>query len=398
MSTPSQLARWREDTPGCQSSEGRLHFNNAGSALPPRCVTETVLGYLEHESLLGGYEAEDEAAGRIAAVYGRLAELLGTQAGNVAIVENATVAFSQALSAFDFRPGDKIVTTRSDYPSNQTMYLSLARRLGVEVVHAADLPEGGVDPQSVRELLRDPRCRLMALSWVPTDSGLIQPAEEVGAVCEEAGVPYLVDACQSAGQLAIDVGRLRCDFLAGTGRKFLRGPRGIGFLYVSPRALERGATPLYPDMRGAHWTGRDEMRLEPGAERFENWEYSYALVLGLGEAVRYTLEAGEAGFARALALAATIRERLAELPGYRLRDPGRNLAALVTVEPLGRSAEELKLALRERRINTSVSNRKEQLFDPAAPGATSVLRISPHYYNSEAEIDTLIAALAELSA
>ncbi len=290
--TAEQIALWRRDTPGCAQ---RNHLNNAGSALPPRTVTEAAVAYLQHEAGIGGYEAEDEAAGRVAEVYEHVARLLGCAPRNVALVENATVAFSQALSAFDFAPGDVLVTTRSDYTSNQLMYLALARRRGLEVLRAEELPAGGVDSGSVRELVRHPRCRLVALSWVPTNSGLVQRAEEVGEICEEAGVPYLVDACQAVGQMPVDVARLRCDYLGVTARKFLRGPRGIGFLYVSDRALERGDYPLAIDLRGgalANIADTERFELAEGARRFENFEYSYALVLALGEAARYAAEAG----------------------------------------------------------------------------------------------------------
>src|SRR5256712_10630063 len=271
----------------------------------------------------------------------------------MAIVENATVAFSQAMSAFDFRPGDRIVTTRADYPSNQLTYLSLARRAGVETVRADDLPEGGVDPASVRRLASHPRTRLVALSWVPTNSGLVQDAAAVGEVCTELRVPDPVHACQAVGQLAVDVAALRCDFLAGTGRKFLRGPRGIGFLYVSDRMLERGAFPLFLDMRGADWTDPDAFRLADGARRFENWEFAYALVAGLGAAGRLALAVGAGGRERAQRLAARAHPMLPDTPGGRLLDRGRERCAIVTLDVRGQNAAELELRLRERGVNTS---------------------------------------------
>src|SRR2546428_13056481 len=312
------LARWREDTPGCRE---RIHLNNAGAALMPRPVLETLTRHLEREAVIGGYEAADEADARVRESYARIAKVIGAAASNVAIVENATVAFAQALSAFDFHPGDRIVTTRTDYPSNQLMYLSLARRAGVETVRADDLPEGGVDPESVRRLARHPRTKLVAVTWVPTNSGLGEDAPAVGVVWAALGVPYLVDACQSVGQMAADVGTLRCDFLAGTGRKFLRGPRGIGFLYVSDRMLERGAFPLYPDLRGADWTDPDAFRLADSARRFENWEFAYALVLGLGEAAGYALAGGPGGAGRGRRPGAPLRERSHGNDGGRLVRP-----------------------------------------------------------------------------
>src|SRR5213595_377174 len=354
-SAPAELDRWRRETPGCRE---RIHLNNAGAALMPQPVLQALTGFLEREAAIGGYEAEDEAEPRVRETYELLGRLLGAAARNLAIVENATVAFSQAVSAFDFRAGDRIVTTRADYPSNQLTYLSLARRVGVETVRADDLPEGGVDPESVRRLASHARTRLVAVTWVPTNSGLVQNAGAVGEVCAGLGVPYLVDACQSVGQMVVDVGTLRCDFLAGTARKFLRGPRGIGFLYVSDRMLERGAFPLYPDLRGADWTDPDAFRLADSARRFENWEFAYALVLGLGEAAGYALAVGQEGADRAGQLAAQLRERLQEIDGVRLLDRGRERCAIVTLDVRGHDAGDLELRLRERdrkstRLNSS---------------------------------------------
>jgi selenocysteine lyase/cysteine desulfurase len=391
---PSQLDRWRRDTPGCRD---RIHLNNAGAALVPQPVLQALMQHLEREAAIGGYEAADEAEPRVRETYELVGRVVGAPARNIAIVENATVAFNQAISAFDFRPGDRIVTTRTDYPSNQLAYLSLARRMGVETVRADDLPDGGVDPESLRRLAGHPRTRLVALSWVPTNSGLVQDAHAVGAVCAELGVPYLIDACQAVGQLAVDVAALRCDFLGATGRKFLRGPRGIGFLYVSDRMLERGAFPLFLDMRGADWTDPDAFRLADGARRFENWEYAYALVMGLAEAARYALEVGPAGAERARQLAVLLRERLSEIPGVRVLDRGRERCAIVTVDVKGGDAALLKLELRKRGINTSSADRQSGVLDMDEKRARTALRFSPHYYNTDDELDAAVAALANLA-
>ena len=389
------VKQWRDDTPGCAN---QIHFNNASAGLMPRSVLDAMVAHLNREANFGGYESADDAEGAVAEAYADVAKVLGTHARNIAVVENSTVAFFQALSAFDFKPGDVIVTTRNDYISNQLAYLSLGQRHGVEVRRAADLASGGADPQSVKELLRDPRVRLLAVTWVPTNSGLMQPVEALGEIAESARVPYLVDGCQAVGQIPVDVAKLRCDFFSGTARKFLRGPRGIGFLYVSDRALQRGDFPLYIDMRGADWLSADSFAPAPDARRFENWEFAYSLVLGLGEAARYALAVGvEGGGRRARELAATLRSKLSALSGIRVLDRGSELAALVTIEVAGWDATELSKLLRTRGINSSASLRAYAVIDMDEKRAASALRLSPHYYNTEEEIDRVVEQLKSVA-
>ena len=389
-----QLETWRAETPGCRH---RNHLNNAGAALMPQPVIDAITDHVKLEAEIGGYEAADARAEEVARGYDALAALVGARRDNIAVVANATAGFVQALSSFDFARGDVIVTTRCDYTSNQIQYLALAKRLGVEIAHAADLPEGGVDPDAVRELVRRRRPRLVAVSWIPTNSGLVQDVEAVGAVCEEAGVPYVVDACQAVGQIEIDVGRLRCDYLSATARKFLRGPRGIGFLYAADRALARGDHPLFVDMRGARWTAAGEYAVAPTARRYEDWEFPYALVLGQAAAVRYALDVGiEIARARAWALAARLREALGSLPGVRVLDRGATRCAIVTMTADGRPADGIVRALATRGINTVSSLREFGIYDFDAKGVATAVRLSPHYYNTEAEVDAAVAALGEI--
>jgi len=268
----------------------------------------------------------------------------------------------------------------------------------VEVIRAQDLPEGGVDPESVRGLIARRRPRLVAVTHVPTNSGLVQQVEAVGAVCSAAEVPYLVDACQSVGQMPIDVARLRCDFLSTTGRKFLRGPRGVGFLYVSDRMLAAGAHPLLVDMRGAEWAAADEYTLVDGARRFENWEFAYALHLGLGEAARYALSAGLAKAGRRSAeLAAYARGRLRAVGGVRVLDRGPELCAIVTAEVQGCDARTVVARLRKRGVNANASLRAYAVLDMDDKRAASAVRLSPHYYNTTEEVDTAVAAIEEMA-
>lgn len=385
---------WRRDTPA--ATLGRIHLNNAGAALMPRPVAEAITAHLRRECELGGYEAADAAAEDIGLAYDAVARMMGAAAPNIALIESATAGMALVLDALDLQPGDVILTTNDDYPSNQIMYVSLAKRRGVRVVRAEDAPEGGVDVDSLRSLLREYRPALVSVTHVPTNSGLVQPVAAIGEVCAEAEVPYAIDACQSAGQIPLDVAGLQCDFLFASARKFVRGPRGIGFLYVSDRALARGVAPTCPDMRGAEWTGVDTFEPVQGARRFETWEFAYALVLGLGAAARYSLDTGvaEAG-AYAASLAARLRDRFRDEPRVQVLDRGDCLSAIVTLAFDGSAPEAIVSRLREQAINTSITRVDYPTLDAPRRAAGAAVRISPHYYNTVRDIDSAIFALEE---
>lgn len=364
----------------------------------PRPVADAIAGHLALEQAIGGYEAADQAADRLSEARRRVAALVGAEARNIAIVQSATMAFTQAITAFDFSPGDRIVTSQADYISNQLAFLALAKRRGVEVCHAVDGPDGSVDPADVRALAAHPRCRLVAICWMPTNSGLVQDVHAIGAICREIGVPYLIDACQAVGQTPVDVAALGCDFLAATARKFLRGPRGIGFLYASDRALGDGLYPSTIDMNGASWSSADTFELVDSAQRFEQWEQAGALVLGLGEAAGYAMQVGvDTAGARARSLASRLRMQLAAVPGWRVLDDRPHASAIVAVDLAGADPRPVVDALRAKGINTSATFRVWAHYHMGRQGVDAALRLSPHYYNTEDEIDRIVPALHDVT-
>ncbi|MGW5053360.1 aminotransferase class V-fold PLP-dependent enzyme [Actinokineospora sp. NPDC004072] len=390
------VAALRADTPGCSTVN---HLNNAGCGLMPAPVLSAVLDHVRLEAQIGGYEAAAARAEQVREFYARIAELINARPENIAFSGSATHAFATALSAIPFQPGDVILTTRNDFVSSQIAFLSLRKRMGVEVVHAPDLREGGVDLDAMAALIRARRPRLVTATHIPTNSGLVQPVAEIGALCRAAGVLYLVDACQSVGQLPVDVAAIGADLLTATCRKFLRGPRGTGFLYVSDRVLEAGYEPLFVDMHGARWTAPDRYEPAPTAVRFEEWEFPYASVLGCAEAARYALGVGMAAIGeRTPALAARLRDGLAAIPGVRVLDRGARLGSLVTFEIGGWAPQAFKAAMDARGINSALSLREFAQLDFADKDVEWCLRLSPHYYNTELEIDEAVAAVAELAA
>lgn len=371
------------------------HLNNAGAALPPSAVTEAVIAHLRLEAEIGGYEAAGAARDRVEAVYPAIARLIGCQPEEVAVVENATRAWDMAFYSLAFKPGDRILTARAEYSSNVIAYLQVARRTGAVVEVVEDDEHGQFSVADLRERVgRGPgEVKLIAMTHVPTHGGLVNPAEEVGAVAREAGIPFLLDACQSVGQMPIDVRRIGCDMLSATGRKFLRGPRGTGFLYVRREVLDK-LEPPFLDVHAASWTSLDSYEVRGDARRFETWEGNDASKIGLGAAVEYALSWGlNAIEARVTALAEDLRERLAGIPGVAVHDQGLRRCGIVTFTVDGVPARDVQRHLAARGVNTSVSVAEEGRFDLLHRGLPDLVRASVHYYNTDAELDRLTAAL-----
>lgn len=385
----------RRDTPGV---ENVVHFNNAGAALPPQVVVDTVVGHVRREAEIGGYEAAAEAAERLEGLYVSIATLVGASPEEIAVVENATRAWDMAVYGFPFRPGDRVITARAEYASNVIALLQLQRRHGIEIVLIDDDDEHG--QISLDHLASElaAGAALVALTHAPTNGGLINPAAAVGALCRDHEVFFVLDACQSVGQLPIDVTAIGCDVLSATSRKYLRGPRGCGFLFVGRRALER-LEPPFLDLHAAIWTGDGTYEVRPDARRFENWESNYAAKLGLAAAIDYALDVGiETTWPRIQALADALRNGLATLEGVEVHDKGAIRGGIVTFTVNGRSAEEIKAGLSRAGVNTHVSLPEYARYDQPHRGLPALVRASVHYYNTETEIDQLLDALRALGA
>ncbi len=394
---PIDVRRARAETPGCAEV---LHFNNAGAALMPRSVLEAVTAHLELESRIGGYEAANREEARWEATYDAIARLLHCARDEIAVVENATRAWDMAFYAVPLGPGDRVLTARAEYVSNYLALLQVARRTGATVEVVPSDGTGQLDVEALRRML-DERVKLVAVTHVPTNGGLVNPVEEIGRVVRGhghgGGALYLVDACQSAGQLPLDVERIGCDLLSATGRKFLRGPRGTGFLYVRRAVLER-LEPPFVDLHAATWVAADRYEWRPDARRFENWETNYATKIGLGVAVAYALDWGLAAiWERGRALGELLRRRLAEVPGVRVHDLGAVKGCIVTFTVAGRDPNDLKAALLQRRINVSVSLVEYARLDMEPRGLERMVRASVHYYNTEDEVERFVTAVRALA-
>lgn len=382
----------RAETPACDRV---LHFNNAGASLMPTPVFEAMRAHLDAERDLGGYEAQARAEEELGSFYTEFAALLNARPGEIAYIENATRAWDMSVYALPLTAGDRILTHNSEYASNFLALLHLARRRGIEIDVAPSDASGQVDVEALHGLIT-PRTRAIALTHVPTQGGLVNPAAAVGEVARQHGLYYVLDACQSAGQIDLDVEQIGCHILSGTGRKYLRGPRGTGFLFVRD-AICADLDPPFIDLRAATWTAEREFELAPGARRFENWESNIAGRIGLARAVRYARDIGLPAIeSRVNELARSLRERLAELPGVTVHDLGERRCGIVTFTREGFAAPGLAAALRELAMNVSVSQSENAHLDLGPRNTGPLVRASLHYFNTADEIDRFVEALARL--
>jgi len=388
------LARLRADTP----ATGRLaYFYNCGAGLMPQPVLDAVRDHLDLEARIGGYEAEDKAAPAVQNAYDALARMLNCSADEIAVVENATVAWCQAFYglAQDMAPGDRVLTVVAEYASNYIALLQTARRRGIRIDVVPNTADGETDVAALEAMIDD-KVKLIAVTHVPTSGGLVNPAAEIGRVARRHGIPYLLDACQSAGQMPLDVEALGCDFLSATGRKFLRGPRGTGFLYAR-RAMLATTEPPVLDLHSAAWTGPSSYTMRDDARRYENWESYVAGKIGLGVAVDYALDIGlEAIWRRIQDLCEPLRERLAALPDVHVHDAGQVRSAIVTFSHDRLTPVEIQQRLAAQAIAIGTSSKSSTLLDFETRHLPSLARAAPHYYTSEAEIDRLVEAVAAL--
>lgn len=391
MIDEQKLEMYRGDTPHC---EDIIHLNNAGASLMPLPVHRAISEYLELESSLGGYEAAEKCAEQIEGVYRAAVSLLGGRPENYAYARSATDAYVKALLSIPFQSGDKILTTSNDYVSNYLAFLSLKKRFGIEIHILEDRPDGAFSPEDLERKLDQFNPGLLAITHVPTNSGLIQPVEEVKALLDGRDTLFLLDACQSVGQLPVNAIDLGCDFLTSTMRKFLRGPRGSGLLYVSDRVIDLELEPVGLDMRGASWYKPDDYKLKGNARHFEEWEQNFALVLGAKAALEYARTVGPENIAKRNSLLRFhLIDGLAQIKGLKLLETTREGAGIITFHPEKANPLDIKRALRQRHINIAFSPLEAALIDFQRKGVPGAIRVSPHYYNTFRELDIFLEAL-----
>ncbi|MCK5041317.1 MAG: aminotransferase class V-fold PLP-dependent enzyme [Sphingomonadales bacterium] len=386
------LDRIRLDTP---SANNHIHLDNAGAALMPSVVVERMLTHIKLEEAIGGYDAQDKVTDELEAVYTNFERLIGAKSGEVAVLTSATDAWDKAFYSLDLRSGDRVITGFNEYCSNFVALLHAKEKLGIEIVVINPDDTGDLDLASL-EIEAAAGAKLIAISHVPSSSGQVNDVKAVGKIAKKHDIPYLLDTCQSLGQMKIDVADIGCDMAAFTTRKFLRGPRGIGALYVS-HAMRKKLNPVFMTNKGAAWTTSDSFDPLNNARVFEAWERNVAAVLAFGEAVKYLLALdNDAVFKRIKNLSDQLRSGLAAIDGVTVTDIGANLSAIVTCVVAGFEARDVREQLLSLGITGQVASVFHTRLDMEARGIDESLRLSPHYYNTPEEIERTLEVIGKI--
>ena len=374
-----------------------IHFNNAGAALMPHSVADAIRDYITEEELNGGYETADKRIEELNLFYKLTSDLLHCLPRNIAFTTNATDSYNRALSSIQFKRGDVVLLSKNDYPSNFIALLSLVKRYDIQIITVENTSTGEMDLDDLENKIKKYSPRLVSVTHIPTSSGLVQPVEAIGKIISRYDTLYLLDACQSLGQFGVNVLDTQADFVSGTFRKFLRGPRGAGLLYISDKALRSGLEPLFPDIRGADWETPETYTQRKDAKRFEDWETAYALMMGSKEAIRYLLEIGiDQIEARNAELLTYLKDGLRSFDHIQLQDRGQRQSNIVTFSVSRGQETAIKDHFINKGINIYIIKKSVAVIDFSEKGIEWVVRVSPHYYNTKEEIDVFLNAVGEL--
>ena len=387
------IEKIRAETPGIEFS---THLLACGSSLMPNNVVDAITQHTQLEALMGGYEAEAKKADELNNIYDIVAKHIGANSYEIALMENSTVAWSHAFYALPLNSGSKILTSEAEYAANYVAFLQRAKRDNL-IIDIVPSDESGTLDINALESMVDEEVGLIAISWIPTNGGLVNPAEKVGQIAKKYNIPYLLDACQAAGQMSIDVEKIGCDFLAATGRKFLRGPRGTGFLYIKDKWLSI-IEPVMIDHFGAPWVSKNTYELRKDARRFETWENSYALRIGLGEAITYAEEIGiDLIHERVQLLARLNRKLLSEVKNIQVRDIGTEQCGIISFS-IEEEKDPKKIVdqMSEAGFTIGSVDPESTLIDSEKRNLPTLLRMAPHYYNTEEEIQKAVKQISLL--
>jgi len=384
----------RAATPGCND---RAFLLSAGSSLPTEATLDAVIGHLRLEAEIGGYAAADRAVDVLEQGRADLAALVGGDPDEIALVTSDSSGWVKAWWGWvvggNVPAGSKVLVDRMCYHSHYAA-LDQTRRIGAFDIHIMpSLDDGTVDVDALRI---DDDASAVCVTMIGTHSGNVNPVERIGGLAAAAGVPMFVDGCQALGQLRLDVNELGCQVLTGTGRKFLRGPRGSGMLWVSRSIVDRFSPPGL-DATSTPWTAAGGMQIGAGTRRFEEYEVSYASMVGLAAAARQALTIGSSAIEqRVVGLGEQLRTALSSIAAVQIRDTAERRCGIVTFTVSGVSSADVVAAASTAGVVVNESTATWAALDMDAKQTPTVVRASPHYFNTTLELDRLVQAVEDV--
>ncbi|MGW4423355.1 ergothioneine biosynthesis PLP-dependent enzyme EgtE [Streptosporangium sp. NPDC004631] len=388
---------WRAARP----STAPGHLDAAGCNVPSDRVFDAVVRHLRRERQVGGYPAVPDFHPPKAV----LASLVGAEAGDVAFLESGTAAMAALLGGWRLPEGSRVAVTRTEFGSTLMLLRRLARLYGWRLVELPVDDDSRLDLDGLRSLLAT-GLDLVTLPHIPSQRGVVQPAAEVGRLCRDAGVPLILDVCQSLGH--VDTGGVGATAYVGTSRKWLAGPRGVGFLIVpgltgtgdeDGRARGEGGgrgdmDAAVPAISGHTWVD-GEASPSAGAARYETHEGPIAARVGFCVAVLEHQALGPAAVhARLAELGVTARRLLDGVGGWRAVEPLDEPSAIVTLRPPpgsdpGAAVEKAGARAVEASLTVGVVPVARAPEDLPTP----VLRVSPPPGASQEDLRTLARVL-----
>jgi cysteine desulfurase / selenocysteine lyase len=392
--TDHDIETLRAQTPGCNRV---IHLNCAGAGLMSVTTLSAMRDHLERESTNGAMEAGASVACDIEDARQLAATLIGANASEIAFLSSGSLAWGSAFAALpQWKAGDRVLVSRQEWGSNVSLMMRAALNAGARVEVTPCREDGAIDVDALERII-DERVKLIAVTWLPANGGLINDAAGVGRVARAARIPYFLDAGQAVGQLPIDVKTIGCDILKSAGRKHLRGPRGTALLFVrsdfSPR-LE----PAFFDVQGSTLSEANVPTIRKDARRFEMQETSIAALIGMGVALREASNLGvERTWARIRSLADFARRELKRIPGVEVHDLGAEQSGLISFAVDGIAPMQLKEKLATKGINIGANGVAYTPLDMRARSLQEIARLSLSYLTTQHEIEASLQAIKALT-
>ncbi|MBA5777328.1 aminotransferase class V-fold PLP-dependent enzyme [Stappia sp. F7233] len=370
-----------------------IHLNNAAGSLADQRVHDAIKAHLELEARSGSTEAMNAVSSKLEQLYSAVAAFVGGTADQMLVADSHTNAWQRPFLAVDLKPGDVVLVGSSEWGGNLSMIHHTCRRTGASYKVVPDDASGRMDLRTFESALKDKRVKLVCTTWVAATSGQVNPVEEIGELMRQTEALHFVDGAQAIGQFPVDIRNLNCDLLTVSARKFVRGPRGTGFAWISKRFLNE-YKPLGVDQFAAPWEN-DAPHLRGDARRFETGESNYAARLGLLSALELILTRDiSADFTVIKELAAQARARLSSTEGITVLEGNEGSCGLVTFLADGVAPAKIAADLRQSRINISAPTTRYGPLYMAARGWNAINRLSPHAFNTADEIDKACDAIA----